>query len=157
MAAATVFWPPVTATMSELYAWAKSLKAGNGMKHLEALNLLIWRWSSAFQSIGEHDRQVLENKFNELVGLPNDTDRDPHHDRFHERLTCWTAAGNRNLAVLTRLVIPNFSAASNAKTVGRLCEAVSWPWIFILYIIFLVKTSKLCKPRTLNPIYMYTS
>ena len=127
MAAATVFWPPVTATMSELYAWAKSLKAGNGMKRLEALNLLIWRWSSAFQSIGEHDRQVLENKFNELVGLPNDTDRDPHHARFHERLTCWTAAGNRNLAVLTRLVIPNFSAASNAKTVGRLCEAVSWP------------------------------
>ena len=125
----SVQWPKLTATMSELYAWAKSLQAGDGMRQLETLDLLIYRWSCAFQTLERNkDLEVLLSKFNEFVGLPKDEYRDGRHGKFHEHSSNWAAPGNRNLAILARLLIPAFTAASNVKTVGDLFEVVTWPW-----------------------------
>ena len=132
-AAAMVQWPKVTTTMSELYAWAKSLEEGDGMKQLKALDLLIYRWSAAFQTLSEDDLHILQSKCDEFVGLPKDVYRDPRHGKFHGLSSTWVAAGNRNLAILARALIPSFTAASNANTVGSLLEVVTWPRSSLLF------------------------
>ena len=52
-------------------------------------------------------------------------DRDPYHTTFHNLASTWVGTGNRNLAILARVLCPGFICAFNPKTVGDIFQALA--------------------------------